>query len=400
MNPDRLSIIFILLFCVLFVSSTTFKRLFVNSLGENTKNSIGNSEDEDLRPRVIGCKWFKGCVDVSTFDIVKGKASTCENCEEVVEMLTHLPISSMKNNNTFISSTRGISFKSKELNQGSKVIMIDEMDTLASYQKKIIVYGNFKPIGKIECASNNENKQKLNFEFFLQYIQKNYDLVIDLNMDSIFNANKEESPKVISDWNLTRESKSHSIYFFRTIEKDKTQGLEYVSDIFLLGKNNTLPLFELICYSKKGCNANQFKVFATISCPKNKNKDEKNRQLKINDIVTLIRIIKKNSTYKKYISRIKLFIETLLKILERKVKSQELSYKCTNEIVEWIKELCVLLGISSDDIFKSKAYFFEAMDINKIKEYERDQSKYSNISSEVTAEQYRYLENILIPGVK
>ncbi|KAH8741675.1 signal peptide protein [Cryptosporidium ryanae] len=402
MELDRLNKIFTLLFPILYVNIISLKKSFAIFPEENLKKSVRGNETENLGLQVVGCKWFKGCVDTANFDIFNGKVYLCENCEKIAEPLVRFPISSLRNN-TLVSLTEGI-IESKDSSESSKVQTIDKLNTLSSGQKRMIVYWNFKPMNKIECKTNNENQQKFDFEFFVQYNQKKYDLVIDINMGEVFSVSQNESRKVVSEWNLNKKNKNNSIYFFKTIERNSAkERVEYVSELFFLGRNDTLQLLELICHSKRGCNEDQFKVFATISCPKNGgnileqlgiNKVNTNRKLKINDVIMLVKVLKRNSTSKRYISRIKLFMETLLKVLEKKMKSEELSYKCTSKILEWVKELCVSLGISFDHIFKSDSYFSRINNTDKIKEFEKDKVTY-HIKSEVSVEQYMYLEDIL-----
>ncbi|KAK9171501.1 hypothetical protein CmeUKMEL1_04155 [Cryptosporidium meleagridis] len=316
-----------------------------------------NNESTEILPTIDGCKNVLICERVETRIFFNLELGICEKCKDRPLDEECSSISTINNAYQLLSFTNGFDKELHGVNGHDKIdSMIEKGQTNES---AILFLGKFANLSGVKhCALDENNQIELLQEIYLIYNQhkNSEDLTLNIKLTNPFQAAENKTLEIISNWKINSKKSNHAIYAYKKIkeqmfdEKSKSNS-DINSQIF----NKIFPSINVIFNSTNEQIFDNLKTCMRISCRKQKEKGYNNthrvkNKVTVYDIISSVNLLKRKvKSENDYLFYVNVLIKTLLKSLERKTKLKKISIGCTIKIISWVKELCEILGIKTDE---------------------------------------------------
>ncbi|OII74114.1 uncharacterized protein cubi_02916 [Cryptosporidium ubiquitum] len=345
--------------------------------------SLSNKSYKIL-PIIDGCKEVFGCKRIENLHFFNTAFGICEKCRGRSLEVECPSISVINDSYQLLSFTNGFNKEFHKIREYNKTISIIEKDIFNG--SVVLLSGKFVDFSGVEnCALDKENQIELLQETYLIYnqYQNNEDLVLSIELKKLFQTNEGKTLEIISDWEINNKNSNHAMYAYTKLKEKvyKTKS-EINSAIYSKILNNIWSLINITYNSNNLQILDQVKPCIIISCRKSKKNEfnhqniDKGKRTTIRDIITSVNTLKsKAKSDSDYLLYVNIFIKTLLKSLKRKTERGKISIGCSNKMVSWVKELCEILEIRTDENSNMGRY---------ISEFVRKTEKEANLNKKTT----------------
>ncbi|TRY50497.1 Uncharacterized Protein CTYZ_00000844 [Cryptosporidium tyzzeri] len=339
----------------------------LNSSSQTSNKVTKSNENTEVLPTFDGCKNVLVCERVDTRLFFNLELGICEKCKDRLLDVECSSIPTINNIYQLLSFTNGFDKEFHGANGYNKLVSIIERG--ATNESSILLSGKFVNLSGVEyCALDENNQIELFQEIYLIYNQNenSEDLTLDIKLINPFQAAENKTLEIISNWEINKKKSNHAMYAYKKIkEKMFDKKSKSDSDINSRIFNNIFPSINVIFNSTNEQIFDNVKPCIRISCRKQKKKGSNNKngeknKVAVYDIITSVNLLKsKVKSENDYLFYVNVLIKTLLKSLERKTKRKKISIGCTIKIISWVKELCEILGIQTDENSNMGRYISE-----------------------------------------
>lgn len=330
----------------------------VNLKNQLTDQVLINNKMYGILPMIDGCKDVFGCKRTEIHHTFNLEFGICEQCESKPLEVECPSISVANNSYQLLSFTNSFDKEFSETSKHNKHTSITEREMFNG--TAVLFSGKFVDFSRVEnCALDKDNQIELLQEIYLIYNQydSNKDLILNIVLKNQLQAIESKTLELISNWEISNKKSNHAIYAYTKFKEkmnNKNFEINYTMDNQML--NKIWPSIKVFCNSDDVRIFDQVQLCMRISCRKLKKEEsnnsnrQKGKRATINDIITSVNILKsKARSENDYLLYVNIFIKTLLKSLKRKTERGKISIGCSNKMVSWVKELCEILKIRTDE---------------------------------------------------
>ncbi|KAH8582469.1 signal peptide protein [Cryptosporidium sp. chipmunk genotype I] len=307
---------------------------------------------------IDGCKDVLRCERVESHKFFNMEFGICEKCKDRPLEIECSSIPIINSSYKLLSFTNGFNKEFYGINEYNKTTSIIEKGVID--ESAVLFSGKFVNLSGIEyCALDESNQIELLQEIYLIYNQhqNNENLVLNIKLKNPFQINESGTLEIISNWDINNKKSNHAMYAYTKFkEKMSSKKFEFSSNIDSRIFNKIWPSISVACNSNNVQIFDQVKPCMRISCRGQKEKGTSNinkgksKRIAVNDIIASVNLLKnKVNSESDYLLYVSILIKTLLKSLERKTKRGKISIGCSMKITSWVKEVCEILGIRTDE---------------------------------------------------